>query len=74
MQLIISLDAIQSFPDFNPEIKAKARNLKEAFMSYELILTALIYIKIFKIVGSLSRYLQTSGIDLIKSQELVNKV
>lgn len=42
-------------------------------MSYELILTALIYIKIFKIVGPLSRYLQTSGIDLIKSQELVNK-
>jgi len=73
VQLIISLDTIQSSHDFNPEIKAKARNLKEAFMSYELILTALIYIKIFKIVGPLSRYLQTSGIDLIKSQELVNK-
>lgn len=73
VQLIISLDTIQSSPDFNPEIKAKARNLKEAFMSYELILTALIYIKIFKIVGPLSRYLQTSGIDLIKFQELVNK-
>lgn len=43
-------------------------------MSYELILKALIYIKIFKIVVPLSRYLQTSGIDLIKSQELVNKV
>jgi hypothetical protein len=42
-------------------------------MSYELILTALIYIQIFKSVGPLSRYLQTSGIDLIKSQELVNE-
>lgn len=42
-------------------------------MSYELLLTALIYIQIFKIVGPLFRYLQTSEIDLIKSQELVNK-
>ncbi|XP_022161623.1 uncharacterized protein LOC111027533 [Myzus persicae] len=33
VQLIISLDTIQSSPDFNPEIKAKARNLKEAFMN-----------------------------------------
>lgn len=73
VQLIISLDAIQTSPDFNPEIKAKVKNLKETFVSYELILTALIYIRIFKIVGPLSRYLQTSGIDLIKSQELVNK-
>lgn len=42
-------------------------------MIYELILTALIYIWIFKIVGLLFIYLQTSGIDSIKSQKLVNK-
>ncbi|KAL5236899.1 hypothetical protein ACI65C_004309 [Semiaphis heraclei] len=70
---LLHTNTIQTSPDFNPEIKAKAKNLKETFMSYELILTAFIYIKIFKIVGPLSRYLQTTGIDLIKSQELVNK-
>lgn len=73
VQLIISLNTIHNSSDFNPEIKAKTKNLKEVFMSYEIIFTALIYIRIFKIVGPLSRYLQTSGIDLINSQELVNK-
>jgi len=65
IQLIVLLNTTHNSSDFNPETRAKAKNLKEAFISYELILTTLVYIHIFKIAGPLSRYLQTSGIDLI---------
>lgn len=72
VEMILALDTIESLDSFTPEVRVKARFLKESFLKYETILTAFIYVHIFNIVGPLSRYLQTKGMDLIKSQELVN--
>jgi len=70
--LIIALNTIELSESFNSDIKVKARNFKESLLQYKTILTAFIFINIFKILGPLSRYLQTKGMNLIKAQELVN--
>jgi len=70
--LIITLNTIKLSESFNSDIKVKARNFKESLLQYKTNLTAFIFINIFKILGPLSRYLQTKGMNLIKAQELVN--
>jgi hypothetical protein len=54
--------------------------MKNMLLHFSTILTAYIYIyiytyiRIFSITGSLSRYLQTKSMDLIKAQDLVGEV
>jgi hypothetical protein len=72
VEMILALDTIQTLDSFTPEVRVKAKILKGSFLEYQTILTAFVYVHIFEIVGPLSRYLQTKGIDLIKSQELVD--
>lgn len=71
ISLIIALNTIELSESFNSDIKVKARHFKEFLLQYKTILTAFIFINIFKILGPLSRYLQTR-MNLIKAQELVN--
>jgi len=72
VEMILALDTIQTLDSFTPEVRVKAKIIKGSFLEYQTILTAFIYVHIFEIVGPLSRYLQTKGMDLIKSQELVD--
>ncbi|KAL4147990.1 hypothetical protein QTP88_002298 [Uroleucon formosanum] len=67
-----ALYKIETSDKFSSDIRLKAKCLKTELLKYSTILTAFIYQRIFEITGPLSKYLQTSGIDLIKSQELVN--
>ena len=53
-------------------LDAKARNLKEQLLKHETILIAQIYLRVFSITEPVSKYLQTSGLDLLKSQQLVS--
>lgn len=67
VEMILALDTIQTLDSFTPEVRVKAKILKGSFLEYQTILTAFIYVHIFEIVGPLSRYFQTKGIDLLKS-------
>lgn len=69
--LIIALSKICSKESFTPDIQTKASNLLKALLKYETILIAHIFIKIFSITGPLSRYLQTSGLDILKCIQMV---
>ncbi|KAL4154375.1 hypothetical protein QTP88_000252 [Uroleucon formosanum] len=70
--VVSALYKIETSDKFSSDIRLKAKCLKTELLKYSTILTAFIYQRIFEITGPLSKYLQTSGIDLIKSQELVN--
>lgn len=69
--LIIALTKIEQKPNLNPDIRSKASNFISSFLKYETILIAHMYMKIFQITGPLSRYLQSSKLDLLKCQQMV---
>lgn len=56
-----------------PEIKFKANGLLERLCKYESILTVQILLSIFEKTTFLSKYLQTKGIDLLKSYAIVKE-
>jgi hypothetical protein len=69
--LIITLTKIKQKPNLNPDIRSKASNFISYFLKYETILIAHMYMKIFQITGPLSKYLQSSKLDLLKCQQIV---
>lgn len=72
LEVILALNTIENSNEFTPEAKLKAHNLKKSFLTYSTILTAFTYIRIFRIISPLSKYLQTKGMDLLKCQEMVS--
>ncbi|KAL4122585.1 hypothetical protein QTP88_014887 [Uroleucon formosanum] len=71
IDVILVLNSIENSNGFTPEARLKAKTLKNSILDYSTILTAFIYIRIFNIVGPLSKYLQSKGMDLLKFQEMV---
>jgi len=71
IDVILVLNSIENSNGFTPEARLKAKTLKNSILDYSTILTAFIYIRIFNIVGPLSKYLQSKGMDLLKCQEMV---
>ncbi|CAI6352610.1 unnamed protein product [Macrosiphum euphorbiae] len=71
IDVILALNAIHISNGFTPEARLKPTTLKNSILEYSTILTAFIYIRIFNIVGPLSKYLQTKGMNLLKCQEMV---
>ncbi|XP_025425624.1 uncharacterized protein LOC112694388 [Sipha flava] len=71
VDLIIAFTKVVQGEKFKPDIRAKANNYLDLLLQYETILTAHIFMNVFSITGPLSRYLQTSGLDLLKCQLMV---
>jgi hypothetical protein len=71
VDLIIAFTKVVQGEKFKPDIRAKANNYLDLLLKYETILTAHIFMNVFSITGPLSRYLQTSGLDLLKCQLMV---
>ena len=54
--------------------RREANTLKDKLLDYEVILTAFIYLRIFKYFTSLSDYLQTSDLDSVQARRQVSVV
>jgi hypothetical protein len=54
-----------------PAIRSNAQGYKDALLKYETILTAEVFLRIFEQMSPLSKYLQTSGMDIVTAQHLV---
>lgn len=59
--------ALQSAAD----ARAKARSYKEALLKHETVLTAFIFLHIYRETRPLSKYLQLSGFDILKAYKMV---
>lgn len=57
--------------DVKPVVRVKARSYKENLLKYETVMTAFIFLFIYKETTPLSNYLQTSGYDILKAYNLV---
>lgn len=62
-ELVVALHGIYTSEDFNSKIRSDAGALFLKFTQFEVILTAMIFLQIFKITTPLSDYLQTQNLD-----------
>lgn len=69
--VIATLHAIENGDQFAPDTRVKAKSYKEALLKYETVLTAFIFLYIYKETTPLSKYLQTSGFDILKAYKMV---
>lgn len=69
--LVISLNIISNSMEFNPKTRNEANALLSKFLSYETILIAMTFLKIFSSTTPLSDYLQTRNLDFSQAWALV---
>lgn len=65
IDLVLTLLAVQGDKTMKPTARAKVKGYIEGLLKYETILTAQIFLRIFEQTSPLSKYLQTSGMDLL---------
>ncbi|MGH0175548.1 UNVERIFIED_CONTAM: hypothetical protein FKN15_019912 [Acipenser sinensis] len=68
---VLTLSAIQGQANMKTTVRVKTRGFTEALLRYEMILTAQIFLRIFEFTSPLSRYLQTSGMDILSAVRMV---
>ncbi len=69
--LVITMEKMEKDVTMKPVIRNKAQGYKAALLKYETIFKAEIFLRIFEQTTPLSKYLQTSGIDIASAQHLV---
>ncbi|KAK0154533.1 Zinc finger MYM-type protein 1 [Merluccius polli] len=71
VDLILTLKRIVEDMSMKAHVRARAKGYIESLLKHETVLTAEIFLRIFEITSPLSRYLQTSNMDLITAHRLV---
>lgn len=71
IDLVLTLLAVQEDKTMKPTARAKMKGYIEGLLKYETILTAQIFLRVFEQTSPLSKYLQTSGMDLLTAHRLV---
>ena len=70
-EVILTLNAIRNLENINYPAGIKAEGFIETLLKYETILTAQIFLRIFEYTTPLSKYLQTSGMDILSANRMV---
>jgi hypothetical protein len=71
------IDMLQTFHDistsnkFNNDVRYRAKALLDSLTSFEFILTAQLFLKVFEHTTPLSEYLQTTGMDILRAYKMV---
>jgi len=73
VDLIKTLDEIENNLGITLDARYMAKNLKEVLLKYETILTAQMYLRIFKKTTPLSKYLQGHGVNIISAYQMVKQ-
>jgi len=71
IDLVVTLEALSEKDNMNPTVRAKADGYAEALLKYQTTLTAKTFVRIFQQTTPLSKYLQTSGMDLLTAHRFV---
>lgn len=69
--MVLTLTNIEEMASQKPNVRVKARGFKEALLKYETILTAQTFLYVFEKTSPLSKYLQTSGLDILTAHRMV---
>lgn len=68
---VLTLEAIENREKEKPAVRAKARGFKECLLKHETVLTAQIFLRVFKQTPPLSKYLQSKGMDILYAHRMV---
>ena len=71
VDVLLTLTAIQHQKNIKPTARAKAKGFCESLLECETILTAQLFLRIFEETSPLSKYLQTSGMDILSAHRMV---
>lgn len=71
--LFLVMKTIKDSVQNDSESKTKASGFIENFIKYETILTAMVFLKIFSIIGPLSKYLQIKNCDILQAYNMIKK-
>lgn len=74
VELILALAAIAEAPTFPDLARSEAKLLMDNFVKFETILTAFVFLRIYKVTTPLSLYLQTKGLDMLQAWKMVESV
>ncbi|KAE9528830.1 hypothetical protein AGLY_012405 [Aphis glycines] len=69
--VLSDLDFVSNSSTFDPKTSSKAASLRDKLCDFNIILTAHLFLEIFKIVEPTSKYLQTSNLDMLSAWEMV---
>lgn len=71
--IMTAFTIIHSNPqEFSGKARSTARNLMHSLLTYETIITAQLFLKIFQNTTPLSKYLQTKGMHFFRAQQMVD--
>jgi len=73
VDLLETLQEISISTKFNADVRYKASTLFEKFRTFEILITAHIFLRVFSCTIPLSQYLQTKGLNLITAYQMVQK-
>lgn len=71
VDVVLTLLAVQQDQTMKPSARAKVKGFIECLLKYETVLTAQTFLRIFEQTSPLSKYLQSSGMDLLTAHRLV---
>jgi len=69
--VLSGLDFVSISNTFDPKTSSEAASLRDKLCDFNIILTAHLFLEIFKIVEPTSKYLQTSNLDMLAAWEMV---
>lgn len=72
--VVNALHQISISRNFEPKVCSEASSLLDNLCNFKIILTAHIFLNIFKTIGPTSRYLQTRGMDLLSAWSMIDSV
>ena len=72
--LVLCLNKVSNCPNFTGQHRSEAKALQDKLLDFEVILTAFIYLRIFKHTTPLSDYLQTAGLNYVQAWRMISTV
>lgn len=69
--LLFTLSAIKDQTNFNTNARIRAQGFIEGLLKYETILTAQIFLRISDVTSPVSKYLKTSGMDILSAHRMI---
>lgn len=70
VDLVMTLTTITEKDKMKPSVRVRAKAYMEALLKYETVLTAQIFLRIFELMSPLSKYLQTTGMNIVTAHRL----
>ncbi|RXN21860.1 zinc finger MYM-type 1 [Labeo rohita] len=71
VEVVSTLSAIMNLKTLATNERSKAKGYRDGLLRYETVLTAQLFLRIFEFTSPLSKYLQTSGMDILSAHRMV---